>query len=108
MNATRSATIWRPTIQLASSAAGYTDGPWYYLGSNEDPRLQGERPDLRGKVLVPDVPYQAHSASLTMTFYTANNENRHSLQASSATLWSRFMARGTAACARDTSWCGCT
>jgi glucose/arabinose dehydrogenase/cytochrome c2 len=46
--------------------------PWYYLGSNEDPRLKGERPDLAGKVSVPDILYQAHSASLTMTFYEAN------------------------------------
>jgi hypothetical protein len=46
--------------------------PWYYLGSREDPRLKGERPDLAGKISVPDVIYQAHSASLNMTFYTAN------------------------------------
>lgn len=47
--------------------------PWYYMGSHEDPRLKGERPDLAGKVTVPDVPYQAHSASLTLNFYTASN-----------------------------------
>jgi glucose/arabinose dehydrogenase/cytochrome c2 len=46
--------------------------PWYYLGSNEDPRLKGERPDLAGKVSVPDVLYQSHSAALSMTFYVAN------------------------------------
>jgi len=47
--------------------------PWYYMGSNEDPRLKGERPDLAGKVSVPDVPYQAHSAALSMTFYEASS-----------------------------------
>ncbi len=47
--------------------------PWYYIGSNEDPRLKGERPDLAGKVSVPDVLYQSHSAALSMTFYTANH-----------------------------------
>jgi len=47
--------------------------PWYYLGSNEDPRLKGERPDLAGRVSVPDVLYQAHSAALSMTFYEASN-----------------------------------
>lgn len=47
--------------------------PWYYMGSNEDPRLKGDRPDLRGKALVPDVPYQAHSAALNLTFYTATS-----------------------------------
>jgi glucose/arabinose dehydrogenase len=46
--------------------------PWYYIGSNEDPRLKGERPDLAGKVSVPDVLYQSHSAALSMTFYAAS------------------------------------
>ncbi len=49
--------------------------PWYYMGSNEDPRLKGERPDLAGKVSVPDVPYQSHSAALSMTFYQASSGN---------------------------------
>jgi glucose/arabinose dehydrogenase len=47
--------------------------PWYYMGSNEDPRLKGERPDLAGKASVPDVPYQSHSAALSMTFYEASS-----------------------------------
>ncbi len=45
--------------------------PWYYIGANEDPRHRGERPDLKGKITVPDVLIQAHSASLEMTFYEA-------------------------------------
>jgi len=45
--------------------------PWYYMGDNEDPRLKGDRPDLKGKVTKPDVPYQAHSAALNLVFYTA-------------------------------------
>jgi glucose/arabinose dehydrogenase len=49
--------------------------PWYYLGSTEDPRLKGERPDLAGKVSVPDVLYQSHSASLSMTFYAVSGGN---------------------------------
>lgn len=47
--------------------------PWYYMGSHEDPRLKGERPDLEDKVTVPDVPYQAHSAALGLVFYTATS-----------------------------------
>jgi glucose/arabinose dehydrogenase len=43
--------------------------PWYYIGNNEDPHHAGERPDLNGKVTVPDVLIQAHSASLGLTFY---------------------------------------
>ncbi len=52
---------------------GYYGWPWYYFGANEDPRLRGDRPDLRGKALVPEVPYQSHSAALSLTFYTAGN-----------------------------------
>lgn len=43
--------------------------PWYYLGDHEEPRLKGQRPDLAGRVTVPDVLIQPHSASLQMTFY---------------------------------------
>jgi len=45
--------------------------PWYYLGSHEEPRLLGDRPDLRDHVTVPDLPYQAHSAALDLEFYVA-------------------------------------
>jgi glucose/arabinose dehydrogenase len=61
-----------PDYSTRVQRGGYYGWPWYFLGSNEDPRLKGDRPDLRGKALVPDVLYQAHSASLTMTFYTAS------------------------------------
>jgi glucose/arabinose dehydrogenase len=46
--------------------------PWYYLGRNEDPRHRGERPDLKGKITVPDVLIQAHSAAMHLVFYDAN------------------------------------
>ncbi len=52
---------------------GFYGWPWYYMGSHEDPRHAGERPDLAGHVDVPDVPVQAHSASLEITFYTATS-----------------------------------
>jgi glucose/arabinose dehydrogenase len=48
---------------------GFYGWPWYYIGDNEDPRHKGERPDLKGKITVPDVLIQAHSASLGVTFY---------------------------------------
>jgi glucose/arabinose dehydrogenase len=47
--------------------------PWYYIGSNEDPRHKGARPDLKGKVTVPDVLMQAHSAPLQIVFYEGND-----------------------------------
>ena len=43
--------------------------PWYYIGAHEDPRHRGERPDLAGKVTVPDVLIQPHSAPLGIVFY---------------------------------------
>jgi glucose/arabinose dehydrogenase len=46
--------------------------PWFYIGSNEDPRHAGQRPDLKGKVTAPDVLIQAHSASLGLVFYNGN------------------------------------
>jgi glucose/arabinose dehydrogenase len=48
---------------------GFYGWPWYYIGSNQDPKHVGKHPELRDKVLVPDVLLPAHSASLTMTFY---------------------------------------
>lgn len=47
--------------------------PWAYIGDNEDPRHAGERPDLKGKVTVPDVLIQAHSAPLNIAFYDGAN-----------------------------------
>ncbi|WP_020651980.1 PQQ-dependent sugar dehydrogenase [Massilia niastensis] len=50
---------------------GFYGWPWYYIGDHEDPRLQGQRPDLKGKAIVPDVLLQAHSAPLGMAVYHA-------------------------------------
>lgn len=47
--------------------------PWFYIGSNPDPRHKEKRTDLIGKVVVPDVLLQPHSASLDMTFYTGKS-----------------------------------
>lgn len=47
----------------------YYGWPWYYVGDREEPRLKGQRPDLKGRMTDPDVLLQAHSASLGMTFY---------------------------------------
>jgi len=49
---------------------GFYGWPWYYLGSHQDPRHKGKHPELKDKVIVPDVLVQSHSASLCMTFYT--------------------------------------
>ncbi|WP_316164319.1 MULTISPECIES: sorbosone dehydrogenase family protein [unclassified Bradyrhizobium] len=51
---------------------GFYGWPWYYIGDNPDPRHAGERPDLKGRITVPDVLLQPHSASLGLTFYDGN------------------------------------
>jgi glucose/arabinose dehydrogenase len=49
---------------------GFYGWPWFYIGAHEDPRHAGKHPELKNKVLTPDVLIQSHSASLDMTFYT--------------------------------------
>jgi glucose/arabinose dehydrogenase len=48
---------------------GFYGWPWYYMGGHQDPRHDGKHPELRGKVLVPDVLVSPHNASLGLTFY---------------------------------------
>jgi glucose/arabinose dehydrogenase len=56
---------------------GFYGWPWYYLGDHEDPRLKGIRPDLKGKVTIPDTLVQAHSAPLGMVVYQAPAGAKH-------------------------------
>lgn len=48
---------------------GFYGWPWFYMGGHEDPRLAGKHPELKDKVIVPDVLLQPHNASLGLTFY---------------------------------------
>jgi glucose/arabinose dehydrogenase/cytochrome c5 len=48
---------------------GFYGWPWWYTGAHQDPRHQGKHPELKDKVIVPDVLLQPHNASLEMTFY---------------------------------------
>jgi glucose/arabinose dehydrogenase len=48
---------------------GFYGWPYYYIGGHPDPRLGGKHPELKDKVLVPDVLLQPHNASLELTFY---------------------------------------
>jgi glucose/arabinose dehydrogenase len=48
---------------------GFYGWPWFYMGGHWDPTLQGKHPELKDKVITPDVLIQPHSASLEMTFY---------------------------------------
>ncbi len=48
---------------------GFYGWPWFYMGDHQDPRLEGKHPELKEKVIVPDVLLQPHNASLEITFY---------------------------------------
>jgi glucose/arabinose dehydrogenase/mono/diheme cytochrome c family protein len=48
---------------------GFYGWPWWYMGGHQDPRLEGKHPELKDKVITPDVLLQPHNASLEMTFY---------------------------------------
>jgi glucose/arabinose dehydrogenase len=48
---------------------GFYGWPWYYMGGTHDPRHAGKHPELKDKVITPDVILQPHFASLEMAFY---------------------------------------
>jgi glucose/arabinose dehydrogenase len=48
---------------------GFYGWPWWYIGAHQDPRQKGKHPELKDKVIVPDVLLQPHLASLELTFY---------------------------------------
>ncbi len=76
---------------------GFYGWPWYYIGSHQDPRQKGKRPDLKDKVIVPDVLVQSHSASLCMTFYTGQQfppEYRQDAFAAEHGSWNRARRTG--------------
>ncbi len=52
---------------------GFYGWPWFYIGGNQDPRHDGKHPELKSKVLVPDVLLQPHNASLQLTFYNGKS-----------------------------------
>jgi glucose/arabinose dehydrogenase len=62
-----------PDYSTRVKEGGFYGWPWYYMGNYEDPRLKGDRPDLRGKAIVPDVLFTAHSAADNLLFYEANS-----------------------------------
>ena len=62
-----------PDYVTSVKEGGFYGWPWYYLGGNPDPRHNGAHPELKDKVIVPDVLLQSHSASLDLTFYTGNS-----------------------------------
>jgi glucose/arabinose dehydrogenase len=76
---------------------GFYGWPWYYLGPHQDPRHQGKHPELKSKVVVPDVLLQSHTASLDMTFYDGASfpkEYRNDAFAAQHGSWNRARRTG--------------
>jgi glucose/arabinose dehydrogenase len=76
---------------------GFYGWPWYYTGSNQDPRHAGKHPELKDKVIVPDVLLQSHMASLDLTFYDGDKfpaEYHHDAFASEHGSWNRSRRAG--------------
>jgi glucose/arabinose dehydrogenase len=76
---------------------GFYGWPWYYIGPNQDPRHEGKHPELKDKVIVPDVLLQSHSASLQMCFYTGKmfpREYRNEVFAAEHGSWNRAKRTG--------------
>ncbi|GAA3770760.1 PQQ-dependent sugar dehydrogenase [Terriglobus aquaticus] len=61
-----------PDYITSVQEGGFYGWPWYYMstdGGVQDPRHVGKHPELKGKVITPDVLVQPHMASLEMLFY---------------------------------------
>ena len=76
---------------------GFYGWPYYYMGGNPDPRHKGKHPELKDKVIVPDVLLQPHSASLGIAFYTGKqfpSEYKDDLFAAEHGSWNRSIRVG--------------
>jgi glucose/arabinose dehydrogenase len=76
---------------------GFYGWPWFYIGGNQDPRHKGKHPELKDKVIVPDVLLQPHNASLEMTFYDGEQfpeEYRGNIFAAEHGSWNKAVRTG--------------
>jgi len=76
---------------------GFYGWPWYYIGGHQDPRHKGKHPELKSKVIVPDVLLEPHNASLEMTFYEGQqfpSQFRGSIFAAEHGSWNRSVRTG--------------
>lgn len=76
---------------------GFYGWPWWYMGGHQDPRHVGKHPELKDKVITPDVLLQPHNATLEMTFYTGKQfptEYRGDIFAAQHGSWNRSVRTG--------------
>ena len=60
-----------PDYITSVKKGGFYGWPYSYYGQHLDPRLKGQGADLVKLAIVPDIAVGAHTASLGLTFYTA-------------------------------------
>ena len=76
---------------------GYYGWPWWYMGGHQDPRHAGKHPELKDKVITPDVILHPHNASLGLTFYDGKqfpSEYQGDIFASEHGSWNRSIRVG--------------
>lgn len=86
-----------PDFLTSVEEGGFYGWPWYYTGANEDPAHPGERPDLKDRVIVPDVLLQAHSSTMQIDFYDGDQfpeEYRGDAFATMRGSWNRELRTG--------------
>jgi glucose/arabinose dehydrogenase len=76
---------------------GFYGWPYYYTGGHQDPRFPGSHPELKDKVIVPDVLMEPHNASLNITFYEGKQfpkEYKGDIFAAEHGSWNRSVRTG--------------
>lgn len=76
---------------------GFYGWPWWYIGPHQDPTHQGKHPELKDKVIIPDVLLQPHNASLEFIFYQGKQfpaEYQGDIFASEHGSWNRSVRAG--------------
>lgn len=76
---------------------GFYGWPWWYMGGHQDPRHEGKHPELKEKVITPDVILNPHNASLEVTFYDGRQfpeEYRGDIFAAEHGSWNRSVRVG--------------
>jgi glucose/arabinose dehydrogenase len=61
-----------PDYMTSVAPGGFYGWPWSYWGKTVDQRVKPQNPDMVAKALTPDYGLGAHTASLGLTFYTAD------------------------------------
>jgi glucose/arabinose dehydrogenase len=62
-----------PDFLTSVKEDGFYGWPYFYFGSNVDPRMKGQGQEYKDRVIVPEVDLGSHTASLGLAFYRANS-----------------------------------